>query len=175
MQPAEQNQPSGGDGFDCKYHTVTDFSPGSAHHEAHRAQLGEVHSHHNMSIWAREREGFCNIFCTKMNVLLLSMPLGIVAGVAEWSAIARFGFNFIAIIPLASILGLATESLASHTGQMIGGLLNATCGNMVEMIVVVNALKANLVDVVQGSLLGSILSNLLLVLGMSFFVAGVFR
>mmetsp|Transcript_47622 Transcript_47622/g.137020 ORF Transcript_47622/g.137020 Transcript_47622/m.137020 type:complete len:307 (+) Transcript_47622:98-1018(+) len=56
---------------------------------------------------------------------------------------------------------------------MIGGLLNATFGNAVEMIVTVNAIKAGLVTVVQGSLLGSILSNLLLVLGMAFFAAGL--
>merc|ERR1719262_1830381 len=84
-----------------------------------------------------------------------------------------FSTNFMAIVPLAAILGAATESLAIHTGQMVGGLLNATFGNAVEMIVTINAIRAGLVSVVQGSLLGSILSNLLLVLGMAFFVAGV--
>jgi len=91
----------------------------------------------------------------------------------EWGSAATFACNFTAIVPLAGILGAATESLAAHTGQMIGGLLNATFGNAVEMIVTINAIKEGLVGVVQGSLLGSILSNLLLVLGMAFFAAGV--
>mmetsp|Transcript_23227 Transcript_23227/g.37153 ORF Transcript_23227/g.37153 Transcript_23227/m.37153 type:complete len:430 (-) Transcript_23227:24-1313(-) len=121
---------------------------------------------------AREMAGLSNIFCQWLNILLVFVPLGIVAGLNDWSSAMRFSLNFVAIIPLAGILGAATESLAVHTGQMIGGLLNATFGNAVEMIVTVNAIRANLVDVVQGSLLGSILSNLLLVLGMAFFAAG---
>merc|ERR1719169_167511 len=86
-----------------------------------------------------------------------------------------FSANFFAIIPLASILGAATEALASHTGQLIGGLLNATFGNAVEMIMCFQAVKAGLIRVVQGNMLGSILSNLLLVLGMSIFAAGTAR
>merc|ERR1719210_2457126 len=89
-----------------------------------------------------------------------------------WSSALIFTCNFMAIVPLAGILGAATESLAVHTGQTVGGLLNATFGNAVELIVTINAIKANLVSVVQGSLLGSVLSNLLLVLGMAFFAAG---
>merc|ERR1719262_882024 len=84
-----------------------------------------------------------------------------------------FSTNFMAIVPLAAILGAATESLACHTGQLLGGLLNATFGNAVEMIVTINAIKAGLVCVVQASLIGSILSNLLLVLGMAFFASGL--
>jgi Ca2+:H+ antiporter len=121
---------------------------------------------------AREMAGFSAIFCQWLNVMLVFVPLGVVSGLNNWSSASRFSLNFLAIIPLAGILGAATESLACHTGQMIGGLLNATFGNAVEMIVTVNAIRANLVDVVQGSLLGSILSNLLLVLGMAFFAAG---
>merc|ERR1740138_1767101 len=86
-----------------------------------------------------------------------------------------FSFNFFAIIPLASILGAATENLASHTGQLVGGLLNATFGNAVEMIMCVQAVRAGLVKVVQGNLLGSILSNLLLVLGMAIVASGLMR
>merc|ERR1719424_2772051 len=94
--------------------------------------------------------------------------LGYDAGVVFW-------VNFCAIIPLASILGAATEALAGHTGQLIGGLLNATFGNAVEMIMCVQAVKQGLVKVVQSNLLGSILSNLLLVLGMSIFASGMAR
>ncbi|CAK9055888.1 Vacuolar calcium ion transporter (High copy number undoes manganese protein 1) (Manganese resistance 1 protein) (Vacuolar Ca(2+)/H(+) exchanger) [Durusdinium trenchii] len=122
---------------------------------------------------ARECSGIATVLCSWINFLLIFVPLGIYSHMKEWSAAARFSCNFVAIVPLAAILGASTECLAAHTGQMIGGLLNATFGNAVEMIVTVNAIKAGLVTVVQGSLLGSILSNMLLVLGMSFFAAGV--
>ncbi|KAI9219993.1 hypothetical protein BC828DRAFT_406213 [Blastocladiella britannica] len=83
-----------------------------------------------------------------------------------------FWLNFFAIVPLASMLGFATEELALRTNESIGGLLNATFGNAVEVIVSVLALKAGLVTVVQSSLIGSILSNVLLVLGMCFLLGG---
>ena len=63
------------------------------------------------------------------------MPLGIVAGVKEWSATAVFTLNFFAIIPLAAILSFATEEISSKLGETLGGLLNATFGNAVELIV----------------------------------------
>jgi len=85
-----------------------------------------------------------------------------------------FIINFIAIIPLAKLLGDATEELALHTNQSIGGLLNASFGNAVEIIIGIFALKAGLIRVVQSSLIGSILSNLLLVLGMCFLAGGVY-
>jgi len=122
---------------------------------------------------AKELSGVCNIVFTWLNLLLVFVPLGFMAQYRKWGSAMIFSFNFIAIVPLAGILGAATESLAIHTGQLLGGLLNATFGNAVEMIVTVQALNANLVSVVQGSLLGSILSNLLLVLGMAFFCGGV--
>lgn len=119
-----------------------------------------------------ECKGILNIFFQWLNLLLVFVPLGIWAGRAGWGSATVFGFNFMAIVPLAGILGSATESLAVHTGQLVGGLLNATFGNAVEMIVTINAIRAGLVSVVQGSLLGSILSNMLLVMGMAFFAAG---
>lgn len=70
-----------------------------------------------------------------VNVLLVFVPVGIVAGVAQWSPVLQFVLNFIAIIPLASLLAFATEELAVPLGQTIGGLLNATFGNAVELIV----------------------------------------
>jgi len=122
---------------------------------------------------AKECKGVMSILCTWLNLLLIFVPLGILSPRLEWGCATTFACNFTAIVPLAGILGASTESLAAHTGQMIGGLLNATFGNAVEMIVTINAIKAGLVSVVQGSLLGSILSNLLLVLGMAFFAAGM--
>jgi len=76
---------------------------------------------------------------------------------------------------LAKLLGDATEELALHTSQSVGGLLNATFGNSVEIIISIFALKAGLIRVVQSSLIGSILSNLLLVLGMCFLAGGIYN
>jgi Ca2+:H+ antiporter len=121
----------------------------------------------------RECRGIMSIMCNWLNILLIFVPLGICSKHLGWPSVAIFSLNFVAIVPLAGILGAATESLACHTGQMVGGLLNATFGNAVEMIVTISAIQEGLVSVVQGSLLGSILSNLLLVLGMAFFAAGI--
>lgn len=69
-----------------------------------------------------------------MNVLLVFVPLGILAGFLDWSQTLVFVFNFLGVIPLAMILGRATEDIASHTNQTIGGLINATFGNAVELV-----------------------------------------
>ena len=110
-----------------------------------------------------------------VNYLLIFVPLGILAGELEWSATARFLLNFFAIVPLASVLAFATEEISEHVGQTVGGLLNATFGNAVELIVSIIALKENQVRIVQASMLGSILSNLLLVLGCCFVAGGFTR
>ena len=78
-----------------------------------------------------------------------------------------------AIVPLAGLMGRATEHLAEHTGEGVGGLLNATFGNMAEMIIAVAALRQGLTEVVKASLTGSILGNILLVLGASFLGGGL--
>lgn len=70
-----------------------------------------------------------------VNVFLVFVPLGIIAGELKWSPIAVFVLNFLAIIPLASLLSFATEELSAKLGQTLGGLLNATFGNAVELIV----------------------------------------
>ena len=75
-----------------------------------------------------------------VNVLLVFVPLGIIAGLLDWSPVAQFCLNFVAIIPLASLLAFATEELAVPLGQTLGGLLNATFGNAVELIVSVSIL-----------------------------------
>ncbi|KAJ5893807.1 calcium ion transporter Vcx1 [Penicillium taxi] len=108
-----------------------------------------------------------------VNVLLVFVPLGMVAGILQWNSTAIFVLNFFAIIPLASLLSFATEELAATMGQALGGLMNATFGNAVELIVSIIALKDNQIRVVQASMLGSILSNILLVLGCCFFVGGL--
>ncbi|KAF3925876.1 hypothetical protein ABW20_dc0104266 [Dactylellina cionopaga] len=83
--------------------------------------------------------------------------------------------NFLAIIPLAGTLSFATEEIALRTGETLGGLLNASFGNAVELIVSIIALTKREILVVQTSLIGSILSNLLLVMGMAFFLGGISR
>lgn len=103
------------------------------------------------------------------------VPLGIVAGRQEWSAPWVFSLNFFAIIPLAAVLSFATEEIASRLGETLGGLVNATFGNAVELIVSIVALRAGEIEVVQASMLGSILSNLLLVLGMCFLLGGIYN
>ena len=70
-----------------------------------------------------------------VNVLLVFVPLGIIAGALGWSPTAVFVLNFLAIIPLAALLSFATEELSVKVGQTLGGLLNATFGNAVELIV----------------------------------------
>ena len=77
--------------------------------------------------------------------------------------------------PLAAILGDFTEEVALHTNETIGGLVNATFGNMVEVVVAIQALLADEIRVVQASMIGSIFSNLLLVLGCCFFFGGLYH
>lgn len=106
--------------------------------------------------------------------LLFAVP------VAAWAHHARpdspllvFGLACLAIVPLAGLLGLATEKLAARTGEGIGGFLNATLGNAAELIIALVALRAGMLDVVKASLTGSIIGNLLLVLGAAFLAGGL--
>ncbi|KAM3486320.1 hypothetical protein MY8738_000536 [Beauveria namnaoensis] len=108
-----------------------------------------------------------------VNFLLIMVPLGIAAGKLKWSATAIFTINFFAIIPLAAVLSFATEEISEKLGDALGGLLNATFGNAVELIVSIVALRDGQIEVVQSSMLGSILSNLLLVMGMCFLFGGL--
>jgi Ca2+:H+ antiporter len=87
--------------------------------------------------------------------------------------IAMFFTACLAIIPLAGIMGEATESLAYYAGERVGGLLNATFGNATESLITIFALQAGLFNVVKASIAGSILGNILLVLGLSIFVGGL--
>ena len=111
-------------------------------------------------------------FTTKLNALL---PCGLLAVVARygWGDGWVFLFSLLALCPLAERLGFLTEQLAMYTNPTVGGLLNATFGNATEMIVSVFALRNGLLRVVQLSLLGSVVSNLLLVLGCAFFFGGL--
>ncbi|PGG95717.1 calcium/proton exchanger [Helicocarpus griseus UAMH5409] len=110
-----------------------------------------------------------------INVLLVAVPVGLAVHHAHIDPIAVFVVNFVAIIPLAAMLSYATEEIALRAGETIGGLLNASFGNAVELIVSLLALFKHEIIIVQTSLIGSILSNLLLVLGMAFFLGGINR
>ncbi len=108
-----------------------------------------------------------------LNVLLIFVPIAIVL---EYVVHARAEWIFVtsclAIIPLAGLMGKATEHLAEHVGEGIGGLLNATFGNAAELIIAIVALRAGLYDVVKASLTGSIIGNILLVFGLSALIGG---
>lgn len=106
-------------------------------------------------------------------LFLLSLPLTLAGELLHWPALAVFILTCIGIIPMAAYIGKATESLAHFTGPRIGGLLNATLGNAAELIITVVAIRAGLLELVKASITGSILGNLLLVMGFSFVVGGL--
>ncbi len=89
--------------------------------------------------------------------------------------VAIFGAAALALIPLASLLGDATEELAGHVGPALGGFLNATLGNATELIIAFLALQSGHVEVVKASITGSIIGNLLLVFGLAVLAGGIGR
>lgn len=106
-------------------------------------------------------------------MIFAGVPLVIIGALMHWSAILMFILCCLTIIALAGVIGRATESLAIVSGPRIGGLLNATFGNAVELIISIFTLKAGMIGIVLASLTGSVLGNLLLVLGLSFFMGGI--
>jgi Ca2+:H+ antiporter len=106
-------------------------------------------------------------------VLLLFIPVSIAAHFLEWGATTVFITAALGIVPLAGYMGTATEEIAIVTGPNLGGLLNATFGNATELILAFVALKAGLIDVVKATISGSIISNLLLVMGLSMLLGGL--
>lgn len=113
------------------------------------------------------------VFTNKLNLLMPVGPAAIVVHKLSGHNGWVFLLCLVGIVPLAERLGYATEQLAFFTGSTVGGLLNATFGNATELIISVFALKSGMIRVVQQSLLGSILSNMLLVLGCAFFSGGI--
>ena len=105
--------------------------------------------------------------------LLFLIPIAILAELLHWNEIILFMTSALAVIPLAGFMGESTEALAEKTGPRLGGLLNATLGNAAELIITLFAVKAGLLDLVKASLIGSILGNVLLVMGFSIFVGGL--
>ena len=121
---------------------------------------------------------------SKLNILLLAVPLTVYFNYIAHDPNISFITSMIAIMPLAFLMGKATEEIALRTSESVGGLLNATFGNAAEMILALFALYAastttspetaeNMIHLVQASLIGSILGNLLLVMGLSFVWGGI--
>jgi Ca2+:H+ antiporter len=105
-------------------------------------------------------------------ILLLALPLTLAAQLLGWPPVAVFILAALGIIPLASFIGDATEDLAAHTNPRIGALLNATLGNAAELIITITAVQAGLLELVKASITGSIIGNLLLVLGFAMAAGG---
>jgi Ca2+:H+ antiporter len=109
-------------------------------------------------------------------ILLAALPVSIVLGyLLHAPAVWVFLTACLGVLPLAGYMGEATEHLAHRTGPTIGGLLNATFGNAAELIIAVVALRAGLVELVKASITGSILGNLLLILGLALIAGGTKR
>jgi Ca2+:H+ antiporter len=108
-----------------------------------------------------------------IHYLLLAVPLAVVGSLLHWNPLLNFAVAAAGLIPLAELIGEATEALAVVTGPKIGGLLNATLGNAAELIITIVAIRAGLLDLVKASITGSIIGNLLLVLGASLLLGGL--
>lgn len=107
--------------------------------------------------------------------MLLFVPLALILAAGSTSPLLVFFSAALGIVPLAKFIGEATEELAARTSAAMGGLLNVTFGNATELIIGIIALNAGLIDVVKASITGSIIGNLLLVLGMAIFLGGLKR
>ena len=105
-------------------------------------------------------------------ILLIFVPVTFIGVFLHFSPLVLFILSALAIVPLAKYIGEATEELSVYTGPAIGGLLNATFGNATELIIGILALQAGLIEVVKASITGSVLGNLLLVLGTAIFFGG---
>ncbi len=105
--------------------------------------------------------------------LLLFFPVAVAAELLHWGDIVVFATAALAIVPIAGLLGEATEVLAAKTGPQVGGLINATLGNAAELIIAIIAIRAGSIELVRASIIGSIIGNLLFVLGLSILVGGI--
>ncbi|XTI95086.1 hypothetical protein V2W45_1474147 [Cenococcum geophilum] len=110
-----------------------------------------------------------------INILLLTIPVGFMVNYLYVNGITIFIINFIAIIPLTIILSYATKEIALRASNILGGLLNATFRNAVKLIVSILALTKGQITIIKTSLIGSMLSNLLLILSICFFFRGINR
>ncbi|TVM03778.1 MAG: calcium/proton exchanger [Candidatus Brocadia sp. WS118] len=105
--------------------------------------------------------------------LLLLIPVTIIAYWCHFPVVITFILAGVALIPLAHFLGEATEVLSDKTGEHLSGIINATFGNAAELVIAILAIKSGLIDIVKYSLIGSIIGNILLILGLSLFCGGI--
>jgi Ca2+:H+ antiporter len=106
--------------------------------------------------------------------LLAAVPaVFVVEHLSPESHVALFALAVLAIVPLAALLSRATESVAAKTGDAVGGLLNATLGNLTEMVIAITALRAGMLDLVKASIAGAIMTNSLFMLGMALLLGGL--
>ncbi|XP_057808130.1 vacuolar cation/proton exchanger 3-like [Salvia miltiorrhiza] len=149
---------------------------------AHNVSSSSLRKKSDRALLAGIRVGFLRNFLgnlqevllgTKLFVFFVAIPFAIAAKYFHFGSPWVFALSCLGLIPLAERVSFLTEQIALFTGPTVGGLLNATCGNVTELIISIFALIQNKVDVVKYSLLGSILSNLLLVLGSSLFCGGI--
>jgi Ca2+:H+ antiporter len=115
------------------------------------------------------------VFSSPINALLVAAPISWFLAATTPESPWVFLTAAAALVPLAGLIGLGTEQLARRSGPAWGGFLNATFGNAAELIIAVVALRSGHVELVKASITGSIVGNLLLVLGLSFFVGGLGR
>ncbi|KAK6152518.1 hypothetical protein DH2020_015153 [Rehmannia glutinosa] len=149
---------------------------------AHNVSSSSLRKKSDLTLVSKIRVGFLRMFLanlqevllgTKLSVLFVAIPFAIVAKYRNFGSPWVFALSLIGLTPLAERVSFLTEQIAFFTGPTVGGLLNATCGNATELIIAILALIQHKVDVVKYSLLGSILSNLLLVLGTSLLCGGI--
>jgi Ca2+:H+ antiporter len=123
---------------------------------------------------AIHRSAFSEFLRSPINWLFIFIPLTVAfEHLGHVSAPVLFFMAAVAIIPIAALIVHSTEQIAVRTGDAVGGLLNATFGNAPELIIALVALKAGLLDMVRASLVGAILANLLLALGVAFVTGGL--
>ncbi|KAI3994392.1 hypothetical protein MKX01_012649 [Papaver californicum] len=162
----------------------------SVNHHHHRQVLRTAHNmsssslrkKSDLSLLSNVRVGFVRrtlsninevIFGTKLSVLFPAIPLAIIANCYHFGRPWIFALSLLGLTPLAERVSFLTEQISFYTGPTVGGLLNATCGNATELIIAIFALSKRKIEVVKYSLLGSIISNLLLVLGTSLLCGGL--
>ena len=112
-------------------------------------------------------------FKPSINWLLAFVPISVALEAAHVPPPVLFFSAALAIVPIARLIVLSTEQLATRTGDAIGGLMNATFGNAPELIIALVALRAGYYDMVRASIIGAILANLMLAMGVAFFLGGL--
>lgn len=108
-----------------------------------------------------------------LSLFFIFVPVAVAGELFHWSPVLVFVAAALGVIPAAGLMGRATEELAAHTGPRLGGLLNATLGNAAELIITLFAIRAGLLDLVKASITGSIIGNVLLIMGLSVLLGGL--